>query len=107
VAALPIYSSFLVGATEYLGTQTLEIPSGAVCVVRDIDAVCGTGIGASIWAYDNAGIKFWGVTFAVSDLVFTTASWRGRQVLPGPDFLHITTDSALDFRCSGYLLSGP
>lgn len=107
MAAIPVYSSQLIAETGFTGTATLEIPAGVVCVVRDIDAVAGVGIGASVWAYDNAGVKFAANTFSTVTVTFALWSWRGRQVLEGPDFLHLSTDAALDIRASGYLLNAP
>lgn len=106
MAALPLYSAVLIASHAFTGEASLEVPDGLVLVVRDIDAVVGVQAGTSVWAYDNDGVQFWGVNFGVTTLPFNTLSWRGRQVIPGPSFLHISTSAAADIRASGYLLSG-
>lgn len=107
MASIPVYSSVLIAVHAFTGEASLEIPASTIAVVRDIDAVVNVQAGTSIWAYDNDGVQFWGVTFGATSLPFNTLSWRGRQVIPGPSFLHISTDASADVRCSGYILSGP
>lgn len=104
--AVPLYSAFLMGETGFTGEASLAIPAGLTLVVRDIDAVIGISLGGTIWAYDTNGIQFWGYTFSTLAAGKQTASWRGRQVIPGPGFFYISTDYAADFRASGYVLSG-
>ena len=105
MTAVPIYSSLLLAKHDFTGEASLEIPTGVVCVVRDIDAVVGISSGGTLWAYDNAGVQFWGYTFGTVLAGKQTASWRGRQVLVGPDYLHVSTDFSGDFRVSGYLFN--
>jgi hypothetical protein len=99
-----IYSRVLLAEAGFIGEAALEIPDGFVCVVRDIDLVYGIAVGLTAWAYDTSGIKFWGVVVS-GDHTFTTVSWRGRQVIPGPGFVYLSTNAACDFRMSGYLLT--
>lgn len=106
MTSIPLYSSVLIAETGFTGEATLEIPAGLTVVVRDIDAVVGIQAGTSVWAYDTDGAQFWGINFGVTSLPFNTLSWRGRQVIPGPGFLHISTSASADIRASGYILSG-
>jgi len=106
VAALPLYSKLLHAVTGFTGTSTFSVPAGFTVVVRDIDVVVGIAAGITVVAYDGAGNTFWGVDTGVTTSTKTTFSWRGRQVIPGPDYFSITCDGACDFRSSGYLLSG-
>jgi len=105
MAVVPIYSSVLLAEHDFTGESALEIPAGVVCVVRDIDSVAGISLGGTVWAYDTAGVQFWGYTFSSISGGKTTASWRGRQVIPGPGYFYISSDFSADFRASGYLLN--
>jgi hypothetical protein len=105
VTSIPLYSSLLIANAAFTGEATFEVPSNITLVVRDIDAVVGIQVGTSVWAYDTAGVMFWGVNFGVTSLPFNTLSWRGRQVIPGPGFFNISTSASADIRASGYLLS--
>ena len=105
--SIPVYSYVLLANTGFMGTATLDVPAGSVVVVRDIDAVVGITAGGTIWAYDTNGVQFWGYTFGATLFGKFTASWRGRQVIPGPGTFSITTDYSADFRASGYILSQP
>jgi len=106
MTSVPLYSRVLIANHAFTGEASFEIPAGFTVVVRDIDAVTGIGAGCAVWAYDNDGVQFWGVNFGVTTYNFNTRSWRGRQVIPGPSFFHISTDASCDIRASGYLLSG-
>lgn len=105
--ALPLYSSVLIANHGFTGEAALEIPVSTVCVVRDIDVVVGITAGLAVWAYDTDGVQFWGYTWGATTYTKQTASWRGRQVIPGPGYFYISTDGAADIRASGYLLSAP
>lgn len=106
MASVPIYSRILISSSGLTGTATLDVPAGFTVVVRDIDVVAGISVGGLVYAYGGDGTKFAAYNFGTVSLDFTLWSWRGRQVLPGPDTFNITTDFACDVRASGYLLSG-
>ena len=106
MTALPLYSRVLISSAGITGTATLDVPAGFTVVVRDIDVVAGISVGGLVYAYAGDGAKFAANQFGTVDLDFTLWSWRGRQVIPGPDTFNITTDFACDVRASGYLLSG-
>lgn len=105
--AIPIYSSELVAINDDTGEFSLEIPAGVVCVARDIDATVGIQDGTEVWAYDGAGVVFWGVKFGLTTADFNTLSWRGRQVIAGPSFVYISSSANCWARMSGYLLNAP
>jgi len=105
MAYLPAYSHVLLAETGFTGEASFEVPAGQLVVVRDIDAVVGITAGLSIWAYDTIGAQFWGYTWGATTYTKQTASWRGRQVIPGPGYFYISTDGECDFRASGYILS--
>lgn len=107
MAFQPVYSTLLISEPGFTGEASLEIPSGDVCVVRSIDAVVGITAGLSVWAYGTDGAGFWGYTWGATTYAKQSASWRGRQVIPGPGFFYISTDGACDIRASGYILSAP
>ena len=103
--AVPLYSSVLIAETAFTGEAALEIPADRTIVVRRIDAVVGISAGGTVWAYDTAGVQFWGYTFGAVLGGKQTASWDGRQVIPGPGYFYISSDFSADFRASGYVLS--
>lgn len=106
MTSIPLYSRVLLSESGFTGEASLEVPSGYTVVVRDIDVVAGISVGIAAWAYGTDGAKFWGVNFGTVTSDFTTQSWRGRQVVPGPGYFYISTSAACDIRASGYLLSG-
>lgn len=106
MAALPLYSRVLVSAGGLTGTATLDVPAGFTVVVRDIDVVVGISVGLLVYGYAGDGVKFAANAFGTVTEDFTLWSWRGRQVIPGPDTFNLTTTAACDVRASGYLLSG-
>lgn len=105
--AVPLYSYKLLAEHAFTGETSLEIPAGLTLVVRSMDTVVGIQEGTSVWAYDTDGVQFWGVTFGVTADPFTTLSWRGHQVIPGPGFFYMSSSASADIRASGFLLSGP
>lgn len=104
--ATPLYSYLFLAESGFTGEAAFEIPDGLVAVVRDIDVVAGISVGGQVWAYDTAGHQFWANTFTEITGGKVWAGFRGRQVVPGPGYVYVSTDFACDFRCSGYLLSG-
>lgn len=106
MSVIPLYSRVLIAETAFTGEASLEVPAGYTVVVRDIDAVAGISLGGTVWAYDTDGVQFWGFTFTSISGGKVTGSWRGRQVIPGPGYVYISSDFSADFRASGYLLSG-
>jgi hypothetical protein len=103
-----VYSTLLIANKDFTGEAAFEVPDGVRCVVRDIDCVVGVLEGGqSVWAYDTDGVQFWGFTYGISGNPFSSAQWRGRQVIDGPGFFYISTDASADIRSSGYLLSLP
>lgn len=106
MTALPLYSRVLISSAGITGTGTFAVPAGFTVVVRDIDVVAGISVGGLVIAYAGDGAKFAANQFGTVSLDYTLWSWRGRQVIPGPDVFSITTDFACDIRSSGYLLSG-
>lgn len=106
MTALPLYSKLLLAETGFTGEASLEVPAGYTVVVRDIDVVVGITAGLAVWAYDTTGAQFFGYTWGATTYTKQTASWRGRQVIPGPGYFYVSCDGECDFRASGYLLSG-
>jgi hypothetical protein len=104
--ALSVYSAVLIAEHDFDGEVSLEIPDGVTVVVRDIDVVTGVTYGGTVWAYDTNGVQFWGYTVNAITGGKQTASWRGRQVIPGPGYVYINSDFRADFRMSGYILQG-
>lgn len=104
--ARSLYSRLLVSAGGLVGTVTLEVPDGYTVVVRDLDVVAGISVSGLVYAYAGDGVKFAAYNFGTITTDFVLWSWRGRQVIPGPDTFNVTTDFACDVRASGYLLSG-
>lgn len=105
MAFAPVYSQpFIIGTGDF-GELSFEVNDVSVIIVRDIDVVVGTGIGASWWAYDTDGCQFAGGTFDESVLPKNWQGWRGRQVIWGPGFVYLSVDAAVEgARMSGYVL---
>ena len=105
--ALQLYSKLFLTENDFTGEAAFEVPSNYTAVVRDIDAtVKGPSAGAFIWAYDTDGVQFWAWASGVVTDPAVANGWRGRQVIPGPGYLYISTDADVSFRASGYLLTG-
>lgn len=104
MASLPIYSHRLLAEAGFIGEAGFLVPAGSVLVVRDIDVWCPVGIGASVQAGIGGSAVFWGYTFGVVT-VQAHQAWRGRLALVAGEQLVISTDAALDFVASGYLLT--
>jgi hypothetical protein len=105
--ATPLYSKLLIANKDFTGEAAFEVPPNLTVVVRDIDAVLkGPAAGGTVWAYDTAGVQFYAQEFPVFTAELYWVSWRGRQVVPGPGFVYLSTDAEMDIRMSGYLLAG-
>jgi len=106
MSAVPIYSTRFLAEAGFTGSAAFLVPAGYVAVVRDIDSVVYTGAGATIQAGIGGSAVFWAVTEGVV-AVTATNSWRGRVVLNAGEQLVVSTDAAVDFVASGYLLTSP
>jgi hypothetical protein len=106
---IPVYSTVFITNPALDGEASYEILAGYTAVVRDIDVVWDGPdpiVGPAAWAYDTIGTQFWGVYETEITDLFVTWSWRGRQVIPGPGFVYLSTDNTANARMSGYLLEG-
>jgi hypothetical protein len=109
VSSIPVYSKVFIAEAALDGEASYEIPANMTAIVRDIDWVYDgpdPALGASVWAYDTDGVQFYGIYNTAIENIFFWQSWRGRQVIPGPGFVYISSDFTVNARVSGYLLSG-
>jgi hypothetical protein len=104
--ARPAYSTNLLSLREFEGTATYTVAAGFVVVVRDIDAFWSFGLTlASLNVVGDLGetFAFWTITpLSTNSQSF---QWRGRQVFESGTSFSVITNSALDVRVSGYVLT--
>jgi hypothetical protein len=78
--------------------------AGTVLIVRDVDVVSITGAAATVLVFAGGT----GATFVATPSLATRElySWRGRQVLPAGEELHVLVTAGGDFdvTISGYVL---
>lgn len=101
-----VYSTRLLAWAADESPAPFEVPSGYVCIVRDLDVWSGGGAMINWQLAVNDVAKFAAGQFTIESLA-QTAQWRGRQVVNAGEFLVFSSDGALDGLCSGYLLSLP
>jgi hypothetical protein len=101
-----------------MGQQLVNVPTGKVWILRDIDCYCnvgelGTGeIYIRDWSYGNTFWHhvWWPNIGSTANTLW--AGWQGRQVIPWEDGAGILSilqsgDTAVDVRISGYELTPP
>jgi len=81
---------------------------GYTAVVRDVDAFWSLGLAAAqLNLFDGNDATFVYAYLGDGGITSELYSWRGRQVIPEGETFTVHTDSALDVRVSGYLLTSP
>ena len=93
--------------TGFTGSDAFVVPTGFVCVVRDLDAYAGnSGVSPIHLRLLNAlggTIRL----FQVDPDTNASFQWTGRQVFNAGEDVTVLTDAPWDFAVSGYLLSLP
>jgi len=98
-----IYSARLTMA-HGVGADSLTVPAGFVCVVRDADCFYPGGVGQSAQLENPAGgiFAYFPFPLTVNGIL---DSWRGRQVFLEGETVTFAATAAMDIQVSGYLLS--
>ena len=104
--AFPVYSRRFIDVAGFTGSVAFLVPTGFVCVVRDITAWVGISAGASVQAGLGGSAVFWGFTFGVVT-VQATAEWQGHHVINEGEQLVLASSASVDLMASGYLLTLP
>lgn len=101
-----VYSTRLMGWAAETIPPLFEVPTGYVCVVRDIDVLSHGGALINWVVSVNGVADFAAGQFTILALN-QTAEWRGRQVLNAGEQLVFESDGPTDGLISGYLLTLP
>jgi hypothetical protein len=101
------YSTRLLAWQSTATPTPFTVPTGYVCVVRDLDIWSGGGSIINWTLAVDRVCKLAGGAFTVISEQ-QVATWRGRQVVPEGEIIEVLLDGATDGAVSGYLLSaGP
>jgi|SRR5215471_7722245 len=111
--AVPIYTIRMFAERGVLGERLINVPTGKVWVVRNIDCYCNNSSPdwAQVYVGDfNRGLTFWWHHW--DGLEQGVGNWEGRQAIPWEDGagvlkVFVLEPQAIDVSITGYELTSP
>jgi hypothetical protein len=105
----PVYSTNFIAETYPVTTQTFVVPSGDVCVLKEMTlwvrdtGVAGSPLSLVVVELDAPGINVWDVK--LSNLFAGVYQWVGREVFSGYLTMNVAAGYGYSFRANGYVLT--